>query len=186
VRHGVMRGLITNEAGAGTSPMAHAVSDAPSVERGFMGIVEVLVDTVILCGMTAAVILISYGECSVWGENSVMMTLSAYSAVLGAWADYAMCAAVVLFGLAAVICQSFYALEALSYLTKKLPPRAQSAARRLFILFFALCAYLGAVAPPTFTWGLADLAIGLMTLINLPTVLLALEEIKRRTAEYFG
>ena len=139
VRHGVMRGLITNEAGAGTSPMAHAVSDAPSVERGFMGIVEVLVDTVILCGMTAA-----------------------------------------------VICQSFYALEALSYLTKKLPPRAQSAARRLFILFFALCAYLGAVAPPTFTWGLADLAIGLMTLINLPTVLLALEEVKRRTAEYFG
>ena len=186
VRHGVMRGLITNEAGAGTSPMAHAVSDAPSVERGFMGIVEVLVDTVILCGMTAAVILISYGECSVWGENSVMMTLSAYSAVLGAWADYAMCAAVVLFGLAAVICQSFYALEALSYLTKKLPPRAQSAARRLFILFFALCAYLGAVAPPTFTWGLADLAIGLMTLINLPAVLLALEEIKQRTREYFG
>jgi hypothetical protein len=96
------------------------------------------------------------------------------------------CAAVVLFGLAAVICQSFYALEALSYLTKKLPPRAHLAARRLFILFFALCAYLGAVAPPAFTWGLADLAIGLMTLINLPTVLLALEEIKRRTAEYFG
>ncbi len=185
VRHGVMRGLITNEAGAGTSPMAHAESGAPSVERGFMGIVEVLVDTVILCGMTAAVVLISYGECSVWGENSVMMTLSAYAAVLGGWANYAMCAAVVLFGLAAVICQSFYALEALAYLTKELPPRARSAARRLFILLFAVCAYLGAVTSPSYMWALADLAIGCMTLINLPVVLMSCGEIKEKTFDYF-
>ena len=186
LRNGVMRGLITNEAGAGTSPMAHAAAlSSSAVEQGFMGIVEVIVDTVILCGMTASVILVSYGECSVWGENSVMMTLSAYSSVLGGWSNYAMCAAVVLFGLAAVICQSFYALEALNYLTKELPPRARGAARRLFILLFAICAYLGAVASPSYMWALADLAIGCMTLINLPVVLMSCGEIKEKTFDYF-
>lgn len=119
VRLGVTRGLISNEAGAGTSPMAHSTSSTDSsVEQGFLGIMEVMIDTVFLCTLTALVILVSYPEVEGFGDNSVMMTVSAYSAALGEWVKPVMCGLVLLFGLATVFCQCFYGQACLSYLTK--------------------------------------------------------------------
>lgn len=183
LRYGTMRGLITNEAGAGTSPLAHSSADVSSpAEQGFLGIVEVIVDTVILCAMTAAVILVSYDKVSVWGDNSVMMTISAYSAVLGEWCNYAVCAAVLMFGIATVICQSYYGLECLAYLTPGKDPRHT---RFAFIPVFSLCALVGALISPGSVWGVADLSMGLMTVINVTVLLLAHREISLETENYF-
>ncbi len=66
VRYGVMRGLISNEAGCGTSPLAHSAADTDSPSKqGFLGIAEVLVDTVVLCTVSAFVILVKYGVVAV-------------------------------------------------------------------------------------------------------------------------
>lgn len=181
VRLGVMRGLISNEAGAGTSPMAHSTSSADSpVEQGFLGVIEVLIDTVFLCTLTALVILVSYPEVEHFGNNSVMMTVSAYSAALGKWAEPLMCVLVLLFGLATVFCQCFYGQTCLSYLTKN------RTARTLLICSYATAAIVASRTPPGEVWGLADLSIGLMTLINVSVLLLERKRIRKETFDYFN
>ena len=181
VRLGVMRGLISNEAGAGTSPMAHSTSSSDSpTEQGFLGIIEVLIDTVFLCTLTALVILVSYPEIEHYADNSVMMTVGAYSAALGGWAEPVMCVLVLLFGLATVFCQCFYGKLCLSHLTKN------KAAETLLTLLYGATAFLSSGTPSGDVWGLADLSIGLMTLINILVLVLERKRIKKETFDYFN
>ena len=181
VRLGVMRGLISNEAGAGTSPMAHSASSSDSpVEQGFLGIIEVLIDTVFLCTLTALVILVSYPEVGHYADNSVMMTVGAYSAALGDWVEPVMCGLVLLFGLATVFCQCFYGKLCLSHLTKN------KAAEAALTLLYGATALLSAGTPSADIWGLADLSIGIMTLINISVLLLERKRIKKETFNYFN
>lgn len=181
VRLGVMRGLISNEAGAGTSPMAHSASSTNSpAEQGFLGIIEVLIDTVFLCTLTALVILVSFPEVEHFGDNSVMMTVGAYSSALGDWVEPVMCVLVLLFGLATVFCQCFYGKLCLSHLTKN------KAAEAILTLFYGAAALLSSGTPPGDVWGLADLSIGLMTLINISVLFLERKRIKKETFAYFS
>ncbi len=180
VRLGVMRGLISNEAGAGTSPMAHSTSSGDSaVEQGFLGIIEVMIDTVFLCTLTALVILVSYPSVEHYGENSVMMTVSAYSAALGTWVEPVMCGLVLLFGLATVFCQCFYGQACLSYLTKS------KLAKALLTVAYGTAAIVSSRTPPGSVWGLADLSIGIMTLINISILILERKRIRNETLSYF-
>ena len=181
VRLGVMRGLISNEAGAGTSPMAHSASSSDSpAEQGFLGIIEVLIDTVFLCTLTALVILVSFPEVEHFGDNSVMMTVGAYSAALGDWVEPVMCGLVLLFGLATVFCQCFYGKLCLSNICKN------KAAERLLTLLYGAAALLSSGTPPGDVWGLADLSIGIMTLINITVLFLERKRIKKETFAYFN
>ncbi len=181
VRLGVMRGLISNEAGAGTSPMAHSASssDCPA-EQGFLGIIEVLIDTVFLCTLTALVILVSYPEVEHFADNSVMMTVGAYSAALGGWIEPVMCGLVLLFGLATVFCQCFYGGACLSYLTKS------KAAKAVLTVAYGAAAIVASRTPPGDVWGLADLSIGLMTLLNISVLFLERKRIRNETFSYFN
>ncbi len=180
LRLGVMRGLISNEAGAGTSPMAHSTSSSDrAAEQGFLGILEVLIDTVFLCTLTALVILVSYPEVEHYGDNSVMMTVGAYSSALGAWVEPIMCLLVLLFGLATVFCQCFYGKVCISYLTKS------KTAGVILTLAYGTAALVSSQAPPGSVWGLADLSIGIMTLINIFVLILERKRIKNITFDYF-
>ncbi len=180
LRLGVMRGLISNEAGAGTSPMAHSTSSSESpAEQGFLGILEVLIDTVFLCTLTALVILVSYPEVERFGDNSVMMSVGAYSSALGAWVEPVMCLLVLLFGLATVFCQRFYGKVCLSYLTKS------RTANIILTIAYGTAALVSSQAPPGSVWGLADLSIGLMTLINISVLILERKRIRKITFDYF-
>lgn len=180
LRYGTMRGLVSNEAGCGTAPIAHACADTDHpAKQGFWGIFEVFADTLVLCSMTALVILISYDKVACWGDNSIMMTVRAYTVVLGDWAGYFLCAAVLFFGFATVVCWGHYALEALSYLTQN------RGVRLGFICLFSLGAAVGTVAAPTVLWSIADLAIGLMTLLNLGVLTLMQGEVRQWTVDYF-
>ena len=99
--------------------------------------------------------------------------------MLGDWAGYALCIMVLFFGFATVVCWGHYALEALLYLT-------QSKGVRLgFVCVFSLGAAVGTIAAPTVIWNVADLAIGIMTLLNLGVLLLMQDEVRRWTADYF-
>ena len=181
VRLGVMRGLISNEAGAGTSPMAHSASSSDSpAEQGFLGIIEVMIDTVFLCTLTALVILVSYPEVEHFGDNSVMMTVGAYSAALGEWVEPVMCGLVLLFGLATVFCQCFYGKLCLSHLSNN------KAAETILTLLYGTAALLSSGTPPGDVWGLADLSIGIMTLINVSVLFLERKRIRKETFAYFN
>ena len=181
VNMGVMRGLISNEAGAGTSPMAHSTSSTDSpAEQGFLGILEVFIDTVFLCTLTALVILVSYPEVEHFADNSVMMTVGAYSSALGKGAEGVTCILVMLFGLATVFCQCFYGKACLSYLTKS------KAAQTILTLIYGAAALVASQTPPGKVWGIADLSIGIMTLINVAVLILERKRIRKETFAYFN
>lgn len=176
VRYGTMRGLISNEAGCGTAPAAHAVSDCPSPARqGVFGIAEVFVDTILLCTVTALVVIVSYGETVAREGDFMMMTIRAYSTVLGDFAAYFMSVAVLCFGFATVLCWSHYGAEAVAYLSPK--PSLVS----LFRVVYSLSVCLGALAASDWVWELADFAVGLMTIINLSALLLLRREVREET-----
>ncbi len=181
LRYGTMRGLISNEAGCGTAPTAHAASNSKSAaEQGFWGIFEVFVDTILLCTMTALVIIVSYPEVSANGDNFIMMTISAYSCVLGSAAAYFLCAAVLCFAFATVICWAHYGIESAKYFSDKKYMRTG------FIILYVASVLYGAFAKQGIIWQAADLAIGVMTVINVAVICFMSGEVKRETEIYFG
>ena len=177
VRYGVTRGLISNEAGCGTAPIAHAHSDKPPAAQGIWGILEVFVDTVLLCTLTALVILVS--GVPLTGEG-IALALDAFSAVLGDAAPPVMAVSVLFFAFATVLCWSHYGGECLRYLTGK--PAAEK-----WMLPVTLCAcVLGAVAAPAFLWELTDLVVTLMALLNVTVLLVCRRTVLQETRAYFA
>ena len=183
VRFGTMRGLMSNEAGCGTAPIAHAGSSVRhAAQQGIWGIVEVFVDTIVLCTMTAVVIIISLDEVTVYGADPIMMTLRAYSSVLGGWSEYVMAAMVLFFGFATVICWAHYGMECVSYLSVRSTWRCTW--RWVFIAAYGVSVAVGAVTAPEAVWGVADLALGAMTIINLAVICSMSGEVEGETEEY--
>ena len=175
-----MRGILSNEAGCGTAPTAHAVSDCKEpAKQGVFGIFEVFVDTILLCTLTALVIIIGHGGEAVQGDNYMLITMNAYSAVLSDAAGYFIAVSVVLFGLATVLCWGYYGASSVEYLlgsTKK---------SKAFIWIYAVSVLLGAVLSSDFIWECADFAIGSMSMINLAVLFIMSDEVKRQTQGYF-
>lgn len=164
LRFGTMRGLLSNEAGCGTSPMAHAdANTTDAVAQGGMGMLEVFVDTHLLCTGTALIILLAYHGEGLPDTTPMLVTLQAFERLLGAGAGVFLCAAVCCFGLATILCWSHYLQRAGAYLL----PRHDRARSRLLGLLYCALIVVGACDASEVVWQLSDFAIGTMTLINL-------------------
>ena len=177
LRVGTMRGLLSNEAGCGTAPTAHAQANVTSpAAQGVWGIFEVFADTILLCTATALVILVGGGDALFSFEGSpVMLTVKAYSSVLGGFSELFLAIAVFCFGYATLICWGGYGLESVRFLTRR------KSARRAYLFLFGVCAVLGSAWAPDAVWSISDFAIGAMTLINLAVLLLCRREIREAT-----
>lgn len=181
LRFGTIRGLLSNEAGCGTAPIAHASSSTDSpAEQGFLGILEVFIDTIVLCTMTALVILLNWNRAEKFADNPIMMTFSAFSAVLGRTSELLLCISVFLFAFATIICWGYYGKECIYYFSKK------KSARNVYFAIYVLLALLGAIIPLDFLWGITDLAIGVMTLMNIFVLWALRGEVKAETEKYFS
>ena len=179
LRYGVMRGLISNEAGCGTAPTAHAIADCSHpAKQGMWGIFEVFTDTILLCSMTALCVILEYGEAARYGGNYMMMTLSAYSACLGDTAAYFLAAAVTCFGVGTVLCWSHYGLSAaLSF-------GGGRKTKNRFALAYCACVALGAVVSSDFAWELADVSMAIMIIINLTVICFMWREVRKETDDF--
>jgi len=161
IRYGVTRGIFSNEAGCGTSPTAHAAADAKSPHhQGVFGILEVFIDTVVLCTVTALVILLSEGK-GTPSLDGIPLSLHAYEFFAGAVARRVLGVCIVLFAYATVICQHYYGTVALDYLA------APRAVRLAYTLSVSTACILGSVISLKTVWTVADWIISLMTVINL-------------------
>lgn len=162
IRYGVVRGVITNEAGAGTSPTAHACADAFSPEaQGCLGIFEVFADTILICTLTAfAVLSAGGGELISAGDAMATATVS-FSSVLGGWADGALSMSVFVFVLATLLSQHYYARVAIKHLG------GGGTAMSVFTLAYMIMIVYGAVMAPPAVWLSADITVGLMTTVNV-------------------
>ena len=180
MRAGCMRGLMSNEAGCGTAPTAHASADTNfPAAQGVWGIFEVFVDTVVLCTMTALVILVAIPDLHDFGLSPAMMTVRAYSSALGTWAEYFFAAAVFCFGYATLICWAGYGLESVRAISIK------KRYKRLYLFAFFLCVPLGALVAPDAVWDLSDFAIASLTAINLAVLLLMRKSVRDETQRFF-
>ncbi len=176
VRYGVMRGLVSNEAGCGTAPMAHAAADTDLPARqGLFGLVEVFVDTVLLCTVTALCILVSDSGPDAYGTDAVRTASAAFSSVLGKPAGGFFALSILFFGVATVLCWAHYGMTCLTYLS------SHSAARWIYLVALTVSLIAGAITAPALAWTLADLAIGVMTVFNLAILLLMHREVAEET-----
>lgn len=170
IRYGISRGVLSNEAGCGTSPSAHASSDCTDPHaQACLGIFEVFVDTILLCTLTAIVILLIRPENA---TTPMELVLFSFEKVAGSFGSIAISVIAILFAFATVICQFFYGSEALSYITKKQGPK------HIYMLVFLLIMVIGAVIPMSLMWEISDISIGVMTVVNLACIFLLREHIK--------
>jgi len=179
VAEGVAKGTFSHESGSGTAPLAHAGAEASSpAKQGLLGLFEVFLDTIVICTLTAYVLLIARRGGAA-GENGMAFVLSSFEGTLGAWTKYAVGASVCLFALSTAVCWAFYGRSALSYLTKSKAAALIYTLAYLGTVVFAASLSQGAV------WHTADASIALMTAANLPALLLLRKEIKSETATLF-
>ena len=176
IRIGTMRGLLSNEAGCGTAPIAHATADTDSpAAQGVFGLVEVFVDTVLMCTLTALAILVSDvgfgGGYVAFGDNSMQCVQAAFSSVLGEWASGFLAVAVLLFGVATVLCQSHYGMTCVRYLSDSRP------ARVTYTAVFCGVIVVGAMVATGSVFALGDIALALMTYINLAVLIMMGKEV---------
>ncbi len=177
LRFGTMRGLISNEAGCGTSPTAHSESNGVSPSaQGVWGIFEVFIDTIVLCTATALVIIVS--DVSLDESAISQITSNAYAAVLGELSRYVMSVLVAFFGFATVICWSHYGMEGGKYFSER------PAAGYIFTAAYIFSVIAGGILSPEILWQIADLSIGGMTVINISVLFLCRKEIKEESRKF--
>lgn len=180
LRFGTIRGLFSNEAGCGTAPTAHAASDTDSApEQGFLGILEVFIDTMALCTMTAFVILLNKESIYAYQDNPIMMVFSAFSSSLGQISGPLLCLSIALFAFATIICWGYYGRECVFYFS------GSKTLRNLYFAFYILFLVIGANVSSSAVWGVTDFIIGAMTLMNLYVLCRMNGEVKYQTDSYF-
>ena len=164
LRFGVSRGVLSNEAGCGTSPMAHASSDSKDPHsQACLGILEVFIDTILLCTLTAFVILIASPD---EAHTPMNLVLSSFEKFTGSVGVALIVFLSISFAFATVICQFFYGAEALNYISKS------KIAKTVYNLIFYSVLIIGAIIPMELMWQISDLAISAMTVVNLVCLLL--------------
>lgn len=178
IRVGFSKGLITNEAGCGTAPIAHASADTDDgVKQGLLGIVEVFFDTVILCTASGLVFLLALTNSP--AKNGYDLVCYTFETFFGKSASVLLPLCIFFFVLATLVSWSYYGKCSLEYLTQS------KRASQYYLLLFSLTAFLGAIGSADVFWYLSDITLGLMTLINTGYILYFRKEIASETREYF-
>lgn len=174
---GISKGIFSNEAGLGSSVIVHAASNVKEpVVQGMWGILEVFLDTIVMCTVTALVILTSGVFTTTGNLNGMALTNAAFASVLGKWGGTFICVAVVLFAFSTLVGWSFYGVKCVEYLFGlKAVPFYQG--------IYCGAAVIGCTMKLEVVWNLADNFNGLMAVPNLIAVALlsgkVVKELKR-------
>ena len=178
LRIGCSRGVFTNEAGMGTAAIAHAEAEGVHPARqGLMGIMEVFLDTLVLCTLTALVILVSGVPVPYGVDAGGELTVSAFSQVYGGSAAAVLAAALTLFAVATVLGWGLYGARCAEFLFGS----------RVWPYFAAaqvVTVFAGSFLETGLLWQLAEAVNGLMAIPNLIMLALLAPEAARLTKEY--
>lgn len=181
MRFGLARGIFSNEAGMGSSPIAHAQSDSiDPVAQGMWGILEVFIDTTLSCTLTALVLLTAQGGRLLHGaQDGAALAIRCFAALLGGPSGALVAVFIALFGVTSVCGWYTYGKTALQYLLPK-----SAVAPVLYRLLYAVGVALGALWGVRRIWLLSDLLTGLMLIFNLLGLLFLTPEVYRLVDDY--
>ena len=194
MRYGITRGLFSNEAGCGTAPIAHAEADTKHpAAQGCWGIFEVFTDTILLCSMTAFVVIFAFdsvGQSCITDTSGMLLAVKAYSLYLGDSAGMFISLSTAIFALATLVCWSHYGLEGVWYISriikkKRNTPINFGMLRNMYIILYCVAAAIGGILSGDIIWAFSDFAVGIMTCMNIAAVMKNRKEITLETKSYF-
>lgn len=179
MKKGVSRGIFSNEAGLGTGSIAHACADTRKpVKQGFFGIFEVFVDTIVICTLTALVILCSGVPVGYGMAAGAELTISGFTSVYGGWVSIFTAVAMCCFAFSTIIGWGLYGTRCMEFLFGE-------KANKPFMLAYALVAIVGATMNLGLMWSIAETFNGLMVIPNLIAVFLLSGVVVKLVKEYF-
>lgn len=168
--YGIKRGLFSNEAGVGSAPNASASAKVSHpAKQGLVQTLSVYIDTLILCTATALMCL-STGVARDAAVSGAPYVQNAISTVFGTAGPVFITVAMVLFAFTTLLGNIYYVDNALTFMNNKVKP-----SKRFMNIFYIACTvviFVGAIIPMDAAWAMADITMGAMTLINLPTCMI--------------
>ncbi len=178
MRFGIARGVFSNESGLGSAPIAAAAARTNDpVKQALVSMTQTFIDTLVVCTMTALVILTATSWTQ--GVSAATLTSDSMAETLGHSGSIIVAVATALFAYSTLIGWSYYGEKAIEYLlgTKAIAP---------YRVLFTISVMVGAMMSLEFVWNFSDLANGLMAIPNLIGLLLLSKVIKQETQRYFS
>ena len=180
LKKGVSRGIFSNEAGLGTGSIAHACADTKKpVKQGMFGIFEVFTDTIVICTLTALVILCSGVAVDYGKAAGAELTILGFTSTYGSWISIFTAVAMCCFAFSTAVGWGLYGARCIEFLfsEKVIKP---------FMVLYSLVAILGATANLGLMWSIAETFNGLMAIPNLIALFLLSGTVVKLTKEYFA
>ena len=180
LKKGVSRGIFSNEAGLGTGSIAHACADTKKpVKQGMFGIFEVFTDTIVICTLTALVILCSGVAVDYGKAAGAELTILGFTSTYGSWISIFTAVAMCCFAFSTAVGWGLYGARCIEFLfsEKVIKP---------FMVIYSLVAILGATANLGLMWSIAETFNGLMAIPNLIALFLLSGTVVKLTKEYFA
>lgn len=178
IRYGISRGIFSNEAGLGSSPIVHAATNEKEpVIQGMWGIFQVFVDTIIVCSITAFCILTS----GVLPEeqDGALLSIQAFSSTFGNAGEIFVAVSIVLFAFATIVSWSYYGERCMYYLFGERNTLIYKATYIVIILF-------GSVMELDLVWSISDTFNGLMAIPNLTALIFLSGEVIKEAKRYLS
>ena len=180
LKKGVSRGIFSNEAGLGTGSIAHACADTKKpVKQGLFGIFEVFTDPIVICTLTALVILCSGVAVDYGKAAGAELTILGFTSTYGSWVSIFTAVAMCCFAFSTAVGWGLYGARCIEFLfsEKVIKP---------FMVIYSLVAILGATANLGLMWSIAETFNGLMAIPNLIALFLLSGTVVKLTKEYFA
>lgn len=177
IRYGVARGVFSNESGLGSAPIAAAAArTSDPVKQALVSMTQTFIDTLVVCSMTALVILTA----TPWtqGVGAAQLTSLSFAETLGYGGELLVAVATALFAYSTLLGWSYYGEKAVEYL-------AGGRAIRAYRVVFVSAVIVGAMMQLEFVWNFSDLMNGLMAIPNLIALLMLSKIVKQETERYF-
>ena len=179
MQKGVARGIFSNEAGLGTGSIAHATADTDHpVKQGFFGIFEVFADTIVICTMTALVILCSGVSVSYGTDAGAELTINGFITTYGSWVSIFTALALCCFAFSTILGWGLYGTRCIEFLFG-------SWINKPFMVVYSLVADIGATADLGLLWSVAETFNGLMSIPNLIALFLLSGTVVKLVKDYF-
>lgn len=158
LRVGASRGVFTNEAGMGTAAIAHAAANVETpVQQGMMGIVEVFLDTIVMCSLTALAILCSGVQIPFGKDIGAALTTNAFTVIYGDWISIILALCLCSFALATVLGWGLYGMRCAQFLFG-------ANVWKKFVCIQCITVVIGAVLETQIVWQISEIVNGLMAI----------------------
>ena len=185
LQYGISRGVFSNEAGLGSMAVLHGAAENTTPEKqGMWAMFEVFFDTIIICTMTAFVILcMTEGNAAGSGYDGAALTAYSFSRRLGGLGEYVVSGSMMVFAFATIIAWYYLGKQAAGYLAESLKKRGrfylmQRVLRGKIYTFLYLCAvFVGCLAKLETVWEFSDIWNGLMAVPNIVALIFLMKEV---------